>query len=93
VPFQAIAQGEGPGELVGRDLPLVDHLRLDLELVVEGEQRVVDHVAVMGGNQRGGPDRIDDLEIRMQRDLERSLRVGGRRKRSGGDKRTSKTTT
>jgi hypothetical protein len=47
VPFEAVAQGEGPGELVGRDLVLVDHLRLDGELLVEREQRVVDHVAVV----------------------------------------------
>ena len=93
VPFQAVAQREGPGELVGRDLPLVDHLRLDLELVVEGKQRVVDHVAVMGGDQRRRPDRIDDLEVRMQRHLERGLRVGGRGEGQRSGKRTDDTTT
>ncbi len=62
VPFQAVAQGEGPGELVGADRPAVDHLRLDLQLVVEREQRVVDHVAVVSGDQRRGPDRVEDLE-------------------------------
>src|SRR3981081_1270320 len=35
-PHEAVAQGEGPGELVGRDVPLVDHLGLDLQLFVQG---------------------------------------------------------
>jgi hypothetical protein len=34
-----------------------DHLRLDLALRVEGEQRVVDHVAVVADDVGGGPDR------------------------------------
>ena len=47
MPFEAVAQGEGVGELVGRDVVLVDHLRLDLELLVHREQRVPDEVAVI----------------------------------------------
>ena len=47
MPFEAVAQGEGLGELVGRDVVLVDHLRLDLELLVHREQRVPDEVAVI----------------------------------------------
>src|SRR5882757_9934010 len=77
MPFEAVAQGEGPGELVRRDLPLVDHLRLDRELLVEREQRVVDEIAMVGGDQRRGPDRIDDLEIGMEGDLEGGLGAGG----------------
>ena len=57
VPFEAVAQGEGPGQLVGRGLVLVDHLRLDLAVGILGEQHVVDHVAVIAGDERRGPDR------------------------------------
>ncbi len=41
------------------------------------EQRVVDEIAVMGRDQRGGPDRIDDLEVRMHDRPQH--RLGGRR--------------
>ena len=65
VELEPVAQREGPGELVGRDVPLVDHLRLDLQVVVEREQRVVDHVAVVAHDEGRGPDRIEDLEVRV----------------------------
>ena len=39
------------------------------------EQRVVDHVAVVAGDVRGGPDRVDDLEVRVHHRLERDLRA------------------
>ena len=70
VPFEAVAQREGPGELVGRDVVLVDHLRLHVELLVHGEQRVPHHVAVVALDVGGGPDRIEDLHVRMHDDLE-----------------------
>ncbi len=63
VEFETVAQGEGPGELVVAHLPRVDHLRLDLEIAVQREQRVVDHVAVVADDVGGRPDRIEDLEI------------------------------
>ena len=89
VPFEPIAQREGPGELVVADRPFVDHLRLDLKVAVERKQRVVDHHAVVRADQRRGPDRIDDLEIRVQRHLERRLGEGrwrqGQACRQGGD--------
>jgi hypothetical protein len=76
VEFEPVAQGEGPGQLVRRGRPLVDHLRLDLEVAVQREQRVVDHVAVVAHDVGGGPDRIEDLEIRMVDDAEGRLRLG-----------------
>ena len=48
---------------------------------VEREQRVVDHHAVVGADQRRGPDRIDNLEIRVQRHFKRRLGDHGRRRR------------
>ena len=75
-PHQTVTQGEGPGELVGRHLPLVDHLRLDLQLLVEGEQRVPDQVAEAALDVGGGPDRIEDLQIRVHHRPDR-LRAGG----------------
>ena len=96
VPGEPVTQGERPGKLVGRGVPLLHHLRLELQLVVEGKQRVVDEIAVVLGDQRRGPDRIDDLEVRMKRELERGLlREGGGGKwnhRSRG-KRADETTT
>jgi hypothetical protein len=77
-PSEAVAQLEGPGELVVAHCPALDHLRLGLELLVEREQRVVDQVAVVAHDVGGGPDRIEDLEIRMHHDLER---LGFRKRR------------
>ena len=77
VPGEAVAQREGVGELVGRDLVLVDHLRLDLAVRVGGKQRVVDHVAVVADDVGRGPDRIDDLEVRVHHGPQRLLRVRG----------------
>ena len=50
---------------VGRDVVLLDHLRLDRALLVLREQRVIDHVAVVADDVGGGPDRIEDLQVRM----------------------------
>ena len=42
---------------------------------VEREQHVVDHVAVVAHDVRGGPDRIEDLEVGVVDDAECRLRV------------------
>jgi hypothetical protein len=76
VPFQPVAQSEGPGQLVVAQRPLVDHLRLDLAGGIGREQRIVDHVAVIARDVGGGPDRVEDLEIRMRHDPQRRLRLG-----------------
>ena len=67
---QAVAQHEGVSLAVGRGLPLVDHLRLGLEVFVHREQRVVDHVAVVAADVGGGPDRIDVLQVGMRDDAQ-----------------------
>jgi hypothetical protein len=81
VPFEAVAQRERPGELVAAHAPFVDHLRLDLQLFVEREQRVVDHHAVVGADERRGPDGIDDLEVGVERHFQRRFcrRAGWRK--------------
>ena len=61
MPQKPLAQRERVGEAVGAHRVLVDHLRLDLAARVGCEQRVVDHVAMVARDIRGGPDRIDDL--------------------------------
>ncbi len=45
VEFEAAAQREAPGELVGRGGPCVHHLRPGLEVLVPGEQLLVHHHA------------------------------------------------
>jgi hypothetical protein len=82
-----------PGELVVAHRPALDHLRTRLELGVKREERVVDHVAVIADDVGGGPDRIDDLEIRVHDGLQRLARLGvdGRcgEQRHGGKQSTT----
>ena len=70
VPFQAVTQREGPQHLVGRDLVLVDHLRLDGVVLVDREQRVVDHVAVVAGDVGRRPDRVEDRQVAVLHELQ-----------------------
>ena len=63
MPEQPVAQGDGMGELVVGDFVAFRHLRLDLALGVNREQRVVNHVAVVAGDVGRAPDRIDRLEV------------------------------
>ncbi len=76
VPQKSVAQRERVGETVGRDLPLLRHLRLDFALLVLCEQRVVDHVAVVADDVGGRPDRVEDLQVRVHVDAQRLLREG-----------------
>ncbi len=80
VPLEAGAQGEGIGELVGGHLGRVDHLRPDRAVGIGGEQRVVDHVAVVADDEGGVPDRIEDLQVGVHDDAQHRLRLG----RTGG---------
>ena len=63
--FQPVAQLERVGELVVGDAELGNHLRLGALLAIEREQRVVDHRAVIGGDVRGGPDRIERAQVAL----------------------------
>jgi hypothetical protein len=47
----------------GRHGGPIDHLRLDLEILVRAEQRVVDEVAVVARDVGGVPNRIKHLQI------------------------------
>ena len=73
MPFEAVAQGELPGQLVVAGCPLVDHLRLRLQVLVEREQGVEDHVAEISGDVRGGPDRVEAAQIRLRDEAQRLL--------------------
>jgi hypothetical protein len=78
--LEARPQGEGPELAVLRGRPLVDHLRLRLALLVEAEGHVVDHVAEVARDVRGGEGRVEDLHVGVGDDLERlGLRRGGQR--------------
>jgi hypothetical protein len=58
---QPVAQRELVGQAVGGHAPIADHLRLHLKIFVQGEERVVRHVAVVTGDVRCGPPGIEDL--------------------------------
>ena len=68
--LQAVAQRERVGELVRAQFPLVDHLRLDLEIRIGREQDVIHHVAVVAGDVGRCPDRIEDPQIRLRDELD-----------------------
>jgi len=87
VPFEPVAQGEGPQQLVGRDFVLVDHLRLDDVVLVDSEQGVVDHVAVVARDVRRRPDRVEDGQVAVP-DVAQDLRLGRRRAHGRRQRRT-----
>ncbi|MNC86852.1 hypothetical protein D3C83_25380 [compost metagenome] len=68
--FQPVAQRERVGQLVRAEFPLVHHLRLDLELRIDREERVIDHVAVVARDIRGGRDRIEDAQVGLGNELQ-----------------------
>jgi hypothetical protein len=74
---EAITQGEAVGPAIVAHRPALHHLRLRLELVVAGEERVVDHHAVDAGDGLRGPEGIERADIRMHDDLQRLLLLGG----------------
>jgi hypothetical protein len=91
VPLEVVAEGERVLHAVLRRAPLVDHLRLDLELLVGAEERVVDEVTVVARDVRGGPDGVEDLQIGLGDEPERAatllgvhVRRGDRGRRRGG---------
>ena len=80
VPREPVAQGDGVDPAVVAHRVPRGHLRLGLEVRVRPEEGVVDRVAVVAGDEGGGPDRIDVLEIRVDGDVELALAGGGERK-------------
>ena len=65
VEHQPVAQGHRVSELVVAHRVVSHHLRLDVQVAVERKQRVIDHVPVVAGHVRRGPDRVNDLEVRV----------------------------
>ena len=74
MPFEAVAQRETVGQLVVAGRPLVDHLRLRLEVLVEREQRVEDQIAEIARDIGGGPDRVEDAQIGLRDEPQASSR-------------------
>jgi hypothetical protein len=74
MPFETGAQREMPGELVVADRPLVDHLRLRLEILIEREQRIEDEIAEIASDIGGRPDRVDASEIGLRDEAQRLRR-------------------
>src|SRR5262249_2515552 len=72
-----VSQRHRVGELVRAEIELADHLRLDLAVGVRGEERVVDHVAVVPHDVGRGPDGVYDLEVGVHDHLQRRLRARG----------------
>src|SRR3546814_15977916 len=70
------------------------HLRLRLQILVEREQRVVDHIAVVAGDIGRRPDRVDVLEIGVRNDLEGGFgrTPAGSRNERNGERRDRKST-
>ncbi len=85
--LQPVAQGDGVEEPVLADLVLVCHLRLHFEVLVDGEQRVVHHVAVVAGDVRRRPNRIEHAQVGFGYEAER---LTGLRRRISGRQRSRK---
>jgi len=79
MPVEAVAERDGVNEPVVAQGIAFGHLRLDVEIRIRGEQRVIDRIAVIAGDERGGPDRVDVLQIRV----DRHIQLGLTRRREG----------
>ncbi len=64
MPFEAVAQSEGVSQPVVGDLP-ARHLRLDPEVGVHRQQRIVDHVAVVARDVGRGDNGINHAQVRV----------------------------
>ena len=71
VELEPVAQSELIHLAVFADGPLVDHLRLRVELGIAGEERVVDHQPVDAGDGLRRPERVERADIRMHGDTQR----------------------
>jgi hypothetical protein len=76
MPFQAVAQREAVGQAIGRDLPVLHHLRLDLALGILRKQRVEHHVAEGARDIGRGEMRIErhDLGFEHRDEIARRMR-------------------
>ena len=60
---QAVAQRDRVDQAVVRHVDAFGHLRLHLEVRVDGEERVVDQVAGVADGVVGGGDRVDGVDV------------------------------
>ena len=72
---EAVAQRKLPDQAVALDRVALDHLRMRLEIRVQAVQQVVDHVAVVAGDVRRGPHRIERCEVRVRNEAQFALRL------------------
>src|SRR5690606_20961764 len=70
------------------DRPGVDHLRPRLQVRVQAEQLVVDHVAVRDGDGRRGEDRVEYAQRRVHDRFQRRFRRGGSGEGKAGTEKT-----
>ena len=73
VEHQSVAQSHGVGELVVTHRIILHHLRLNVQFAVECKQGVVHHVPVVAGHVGSGPDRVNDLQVRVHHHSEGGL--------------------
>ena len=84
VPFEARTQDENIGELVRAHRVALDHLRLGLEVFVDGEKRVVDQVAEIARGEGRGEVRVEDARQGLGRHAQHRLRLRRRRQQKCG---------
>jgi hypothetical protein len=82
MPFQSVAQREAVGQAIGRDFPVLHHLRLDIALGILREQRVEHHVAERARNIGRGKMRIERDDLRLEHRDEIACRMRRRQRRS-----------
>src|SRR5882672_6378053 len=70
VKFETFAKPESPYLSIVALVVVGDHLRPYMPLHVHAEKGVVDGVAVVSRNDRGGPDGIEYLEIGLRHDTQ-----------------------
>ncbi len=88
---QAVAQRERVDLAVIAHCPLVDHLRLRIEVAIEREERVVDHHAVDARDRLGGPERIQRADVGVHGDTQHLRLLRQRRRRRQRHRQCGKT--
>ena len=60
---QPVAEGEGPGQFVRRQIVTGAHLRTRFEMLVDAVKHIVDQITVRHRRARDGPDRVEIGQI------------------------------
>src|SRR5271165_4720208 len=77
MPAEAVAQFEAPSHPVLVARVFFDHLRVNPLLTIGREKRVVDKKRVRPGDQRGGPNGVEDLQIDLRDHPDRAAGISG----------------